>query len=91
MGVGVLSDGRGPRLRRERAVVREAQPSWGWNERNKDKAKKLMQEAGYKGEPIRFVTTQEYKWMYDFALVTSSSSRTSGSTSTSRSWTGRRS
>jgi peptide/nickel transport system substrate-binding protein len=41
-----------------------------WNERNKDKAKKLMQEAGYKGEPVRFVTTQEYKWMYDFALVT---------------------
>jgi peptide/nickel transport system substrate-binding protein len=45
-------------------------PAWGWNERNKEKAKKLMQEAGYKGEPVRFVTTQEYKWMYDFALVT---------------------
>ncbi|MGH7268672.1 MAG: ABC transporter substrate-binding protein [Candidatus Rokuibacteriota bacterium] len=41
-----------------------------WNERNKDKAKRLLQEAGYKGEPIRFVTTQEYKWMYDFALLT---------------------
>jgi len=45
------------------------QPSWGWNEHNKDKAKRLLQEAGYKGEPVRFVTTQEYKWMYDFALV----------------------
>ncbi len=41
----------------------------GWNERNKEKAKRLLKEAGYKGEPIRFVTTQEYKWMYDFALV----------------------
>jgi peptide/nickel transport system substrate-binding protein len=41
-----------------------------WNEHNKDKAKKFLQEAGYKGEPIRFMTTQEYKWMYDFALVT---------------------
>ena len=40
-----------------------------WNENNKAKAKKLLQEAGYKGEPIRFMTTQEYKWMYDFALV----------------------
>ena len=40
-----------------------------WNEHNKEKAKKLLQEAGYKGEPIRFMTTQEYKWMYDFALV----------------------
>jgi peptide/nickel transport system substrate-binding protein len=48
----------------------KTQPSWGWNEHNKDKAKKLLQEAGYKGEPIRFVTTQEYKWMYDFALLT---------------------
>jgi peptide/nickel transport system substrate-binding protein len=46
------------------------QPSWGWNEHNKEKAKKLLQEAGYRGEPIRFITTQEYKWMYDFALLT---------------------
>src|SRR5881409_1246550 len=40
-----------------------------WNEHNRDKAKKLLQEAGYKKEPIRFMTTQEYKWMYDFALL----------------------
>ncbi len=44
-------------------------PGLPWNERNKEKAKKLLQEAGYKGEPIRFMTTQEYKWMYDFAIV----------------------
>jgi len=25
-----------------------------WNEHNKDKAKRLLQEAGYKKEPIRF-------------------------------------
>jgi peptide/nickel transport system substrate-binding protein len=42
----------------------------GWNERNKEKAKRLLKEAGYKGEPVRFLATQEYKWMYDFALVT---------------------
>ena len=41
-----------------------------WNERNRDKARRLLQEAGYKKEPIRFMTTQEYKWMYDFALLT---------------------
>jgi peptide/nickel transport system substrate-binding protein len=41
-----------------------------WNERNKEKAKRLLQEAGYKGEPVRFMATQEYKWMYDFAIVT---------------------
>ncbi|HKW95578.1 MAG TPA: ABC transporter substrate-binding protein, partial [Methylomirabilota bacterium] len=41
-----------------------------WNEHNVAKAKRLLQEAGYKKEPIRFMTTQEYKWMYDFALLT---------------------
>jgi peptide/nickel transport system substrate-binding protein len=41
-----------------------------WNEHNKEKAKKLLLEAGYKKEPVRFMTTQEYKWMYDFALLT---------------------
>ncbi len=45
-------------------------PGLPWNERNREKAKKLLQEAGYKGEPIRFMTTQEYKWMYDFAILT---------------------
>src|SRR5439155_1192191 len=41
-----------------------------WNEHNREKARRLMKEAGYKSEPIRFMTTQEYKWMYDFALLT---------------------
>jgi peptide/nickel transport system substrate-binding protein len=44
-------------------------PGLPWNERNKNKARQLLKEAGYKGEPVRFMTTQEYKWMYDFALV----------------------
>jgi peptide/nickel transport system substrate-binding protein len=44
-------------------------PSWGWNEHNKEKAKRLLQEAGYKGEPVRFLATQEYKWSYDFAIL----------------------
>jgi len=41
-----------------------------YNQRNKDKAKRLLQEAGYKGEPVRFITTKEYEWMYNVALVT---------------------
>jgi peptide/nickel transport system substrate-binding protein len=44
-------------------------PSMPCNQRDKVKARRLLQEAGYKGEPIRFMTTQEYKWMYDFALL----------------------
>jgi peptide/nickel transport system substrate-binding protein len=40
-----------------------------YNTRNKALAKKLLQEAGYKGEPVRWITTREYAWMYNIALV----------------------
>jgi len=45
-------------------------PELPWNERNKEKARRLLRESGYKGEPFRFMTSQEYKWMYDGALIT---------------------
>jgi peptide/nickel transport system substrate-binding protein len=45
-------------------------PGLPYNERDRAKARRLLQEAGYQGQPIRFMTTLEYKWMYDFALVT---------------------
>jgi peptide/nickel transport system substrate-binding protein len=52
------------------------QPAWHsrlaaeqYNQKNKDKAKKLLKEAGYTGQPIRWVTTREYDWMYKNALV----------------------
>ncbi|PYM62235.1 MAG: peptide ABC transporter substrate-binding protein, partial [Candidatus Rokuibacteriota bacterium] len=41
-----------------------------YNQHNKEKAKQLLREAGYNGEPIRFLTTKEYAWMYNYALVT---------------------
>jgi len=44
-------------------------PGLPWNENNKEKAKRLLREAGYKNEPIRYLATQEYKWMYDVALM----------------------
>ena len=44
-------------------------PGLPYNEHNPEKAKRLMKEAGYKGEPIRFMATKEYKWMYDFAVM----------------------
>ena len=40
-----------------------------YNQKNRDKARKLLQEAGYKGEPVRWITTREYEWMYKNALV----------------------
>ena len=41
-----------------------------YNQHNKEKARTLLKEAGYKGEAVRFLTTKEYAWMYNYALVT---------------------
>jgi peptide/nickel transport system substrate-binding protein len=56
-------------------VVAEA-PQWHsrvsaelYNQKNPEKAKRLLREAGYAGQPIRWVTTQEYEYMYKTALV----------------------
>jgi peptide/nickel transport system substrate-binding protein len=40
-----------------------------YNRPDKEKAKRLMREAGYKGEPIRWMATQFYDWMYKSALA----------------------
>jgi len=40
-----------------------------FNERDKDKARRLLKEAGYQGQPVRWITTREYEWMYKIALV----------------------
>ena len=40
-----------------------------YNQKNPAKAKKLLKEAGYAGQPVRWITTKEYQWMYKNALV----------------------
>ena len=40
-----------------------------YNQRDKDKARRLLKEAGYAGQPVRWITTREYDWMYKTALV----------------------
>jgi peptide/nickel transport system substrate-binding protein len=40
-----------------------------YNQANPERARQLAAEAGYNGEPIRFMTTTSYKFMYDMALV----------------------
>ena len=40
-----------------------------YNQRDKAKARRLMQEAGYAKQPVRWVTTKEYEFMYKNALV----------------------
>jgi peptide/nickel transport system substrate-binding protein len=41
----------------------------GYNQRDREKARRLLKEAGYTGQPIRWITTKEYEWMYKSALV----------------------
>ena len=52
------------------------QPQWHskaggelYNQKNPAKAKKLLQEAKYSGQPIRWMTTKEYDYMYKHAIV----------------------
>ena len=40
-----------------------------YNQKNPEKAKKLLKEAGYTGTPVRWITTKEYEYMYKHALV----------------------
>src|SRR6266704_3385959 len=72
-----VAGGKAEFYRMDSSLAFQELPAWHtkiaglpWNERNKDKARQLLKEAGYTGTPVRFMTTQEYKWMYDFALVT---------------------
>jgi len=41
----------------------------GYNQKNKAKARQLLKEAGYNAQPVRWVTTKEYEWMYNTALM----------------------
>jgi peptide/nickel transport system substrate-binding protein len=40
-----------------------------YNQNDPDRAAELLEEADYDGTPIRFVTTQEYGYMYNSAVV----------------------
>jgi peptide/nickel transport system substrate-binding protein len=40
-----------------------------YNQRDKDKARRLVKEAGYTRQPVRWISTQEYEFMYKSALV----------------------
>ena len=55
-----------PGLRFHSTVAAEA-----YNQKNPAKARQLAAEAGYKGEPIRLLTTQVFEYYYNMALVAS--------------------
>jgi peptide/nickel transport system substrate-binding protein len=41
----------------------------GYNLRNRERARALLKEEGYAGQPVRWITTKEYDYMYNSALV----------------------
>jgi peptide/nickel transport system substrate-binding protein len=57
-------------------LMHAEQPQWHskagaeyYNQKNPEKARKLLREAGYRGQPVRWITTKEYEYMYKHALV----------------------
>jgi peptide/nickel transport system substrate-binding protein len=40
-----------------------------YNQRDRDKAKRLMKEAGYAGQTVRWLSTKEYEFMYKSSLM----------------------
>ena len=46
----------------------DAGKQW-YNQKNPDRAKQLASEAGYKGETIRWITTQQFDWMFKSSTV----------------------
>jgi peptide/nickel transport system substrate-binding protein len=49
-----------------------------YNQGNADLAKKLAAEAGYKGEPIRWLTTQQYDWSHKSSTVATAQLKQAG-------------
>ncbi|BDG59529.1 ABC transporter substrate-binding protein [Caldinitratiruptor microaerophilus] len=43
-----------------------------YNQNSPEKARRLLQEAGYAGQPVILLTTKDYDYMYKAALVTKS-------------------
>src|SRR6266478_6615800 len=58
------------------SLMHVEQPQWytkvgadAYDQKNPAKAQKLLKDAGYAGQPVRWITTKEYEWMYKNALV----------------------
>jgi len=67
------------------SLMHVEQPQWytkvgqdAYNQKNPAKAQKLLKDAGYAGQPVRWITTKEYEWMYKNALVARQQLETAG-------------
>ena len=41
----------------------------GYNQKSKERARTLLKDSGYAGQPVRWITTKEYDYMYNSALI----------------------
>ena len=60
-----------------------------YNQHDPAKAKALLAQSGYKGEPVVILTNKDYTSMYNAAVVQAEQMKASASTRRSRWWTGR--
>jgi peptide/nickel transport system substrate-binding protein len=73
----MLQSGRGGDefIRLDPGLMMQQTPWWseagaeGYNVNDPELARAKLEEAGYGGEPLRFLTTQEYSYMYGEAIV----------------------
>jgi peptide/nickel transport system substrate-binding protein len=49
-----------------------------YNQKNSEKAKQLLNEAGYKGEPVVILSTKDYEFIYKSSLVVKSQLEAAG-------------
>ena len=76
--------GRQEFLRLDPAIIFKESVWWSdagaslYNQANPEKAKKLMKEAGYNGEIIRWMCTKEYEWMYQSAVIAAQQLKAAG-------------
>jgi len=49
-----------------------------YDQGNPEKAQQLAKEAGYSGQPIRYMTTTSYEWIYNVSLVVADQLRRAG-------------
>lgn len=55
-------------MQRETAWATDAGAEF-YNQNDPEKARALLEEAGYDGSPLRLLSTQEYQYLYNVALV----------------------
>ncbi len=49
-----------------------------YNQKNPDRARQLLKESNYKGEPLRWLTTKEFPWLYQEVVVCSQAMKAVG-------------